>query len=160
MSQTGIVVGLVLAGLGSWIFVEGVRLYRGTYKSWFYVRRTPTIVMPNIVFGALPFGGAFVLLGLSGLASHYGWLSEQASMAILGYIIVPLWGLGVAFWLWKPRLVQPSWYRWLDDHYGHMMPVLKKDAERLGKAWVDRVRTQEGLEQWAEEVRLRHQSGT
>ena len=48
----------------------------------------------------------------------------------------------------------------LEDNYGEIMQELRQDAQRLDRAWLDHVRTQEGLEQWAEEVRQRHQSVT
>jgi hypothetical protein len=41
-----------------------------------------------------------------------------------------------------------------------LLPRLRADARRIGQQrWERMVRTQEGLEQWAEEVRRRQQAG-
>jgi len=74
---------------------------------------------------------------------------------VLFGVCIPLVFLGLVFAAWRPRWLKPHWYRWLEDHYGNIMDELQKDALRLGRAWLERVRTQEGLEQWAEEVRQR-----
>lgn len=145
-------------GFGVLMIAEGIQVRLGRDKSWFCSTRLPTIVVPTIVYGFIPAGFGISILGLIMLCSRRGWVDDQTGMKLLIYVFCPLVGLSFVFWLWKPRFLQPDWYRWLDDHYGGVMHVLREDAERLGKMWLDRVRTQEGLERWAEEVRQRHQA--
>jgi len=51
----------------------------------------------------------------------------------------------------------PDWYRWVKKEHGDILPYLVRDAYELGReAWMERVRTQEGLEEWATEVRRKY----
>jgi len=150
-------VDLVLFGIGILSLAQGILMQLGILKYWFATKRVPTLVIPDIAFGLIPIGLAFLVLGITPQFVANPIVDER----IFLYLVCPLWGIGLVFTLWPPRWLKPHWYRWLEDHHGGLMPQLRKDAQRIGRwRWQRMVRTQEGLEQWAEEVRQRHQSGT
>ena len=90
-----VILGFIAVGL--WMVVGGIRVSTGRDRSWFYVHRTPTIVMPNIVFGLIPGGAGTLLLGLLMLSSYLDWIKEQGGAIVLGFAIAPLWGIGLIF---------------------------------------------------------------
>ena len=66
-------------------------------------------------------------------------------------------GLGMVFAYLEPDWMAPEWHRWLKREHGDIMPYLALDAHELGReAWMQRVETQEGLEEWVAAVRKRY----
>jgi hypothetical protein len=57
----------------------------------------------------------------------------------------------------RPRWLVPPWLRWLEDNHKDILGLLKNEARKMGgNEWNRRVRTQEALEAWVEEVRRKH----
>ena len=150
---------LLFVGMGILAIVDGVRAYMGIHKSWFCTTRIPTMLMPDLIFGSIPIGLGLLIMGLVMLAGYYEWSGESSAMLVMLCVVFPLAGLGVVFYIWQPRWLLPDWYHWLKANYGDLVPQLRADARRLGCAWLNLARTQEGLERWAEKVRQRHQAG-
>lgn len=140
------IVSVLLLSLGIFFLGQGILMRLGILKYWFATKRVPTLVIPDFAFGLIPVGLALVVLGLT---PKMDWL------------VSIFMGLGVVFTLWTPRWLKPAWLCWLEDNYGDLMPQLRQDAQRIGRwQWQRMVRTQEGLERWAESVRQRHLTGS
>ena len=81
-------------------------------------------------------------------------VNNSDSIPIFSFIAFGLWGGSYIIAILEPNWMSPAWYRWLKKYHGDIMPYLVRDAQRLGrKVWMERVKTQEGLEEWAAEVR-------
>ena len=97
-----------------------------------------------------------MVFGFPLLDFSYKWIpNSEIAGNWLCWGVGPLWGFGLLLVAWQPRWALPGWFWWLKENYGDIMVELRQDARRLGSAWLERVRTQEGLEQWAESVRKR-----
>ena len=153
-TATNITGGMVfLLALGVSGLVIGVLMHLGIWKLWFVVERVPVLVIPSFAYGSIPVGLAFLILGIS-IRS----VSDPSNARTIFFCVVfPLFMTSIAFAIWQPSWLQPNWYRWLEKHHGSVIPILKKEAQAMGRwKWQRRVRTQEGLEQWVEEVRRKH----
>jgi hypothetical protein len=131
-----------------------IRMRLGLDKRWF-VSPTPSFISSGFYF-ALP---TFVLGTVVGLISGLLVALDpyNAKVLFLQFAALGLIGSGFMFAYFEPGWMSPAWYRWLKTEHGDIMPYLVHDAHRLGrKAWMERVKTQEGLEEWATEVRRKH----
>ena len=63
-----------------------------------------------------------------------------------------LTALGIVLAIWRPWWLKPKWLRWLEKEHGDIIGILWEEVRKEGHAWERRVRTQEQLEQWVEEV--------
>lgn len=150
---------IFLIGTGMSFLIFGILMRLGVSKSWFYPS-TGLRDAPVMGFGMIPMGLGVLALAFSLMAGEYGWLGRQSVSFLIFGVSFPVFFLGFVFMAWRPHWLKPRWFRWLEDNYGDIIGELRKDAQRLDRAWLDRVRTREGLEQWAEEVRQRHQAGS
>lgn len=146
-------VDLVLVCFGVFSLVGGILVRLGTVKYWFSTKPVPALVVPKVVFGMIPFGLASLVLGLDLMFSA----NPDVAGDVFCFAVSPLVGLSLVFIVWQPRWLKPAWYRWLEDNYGEIMPLLRKDAQSYGRMkWQRMVRTQRGLEEWAERVYHRY----
>ena len=76
---------------------------------------------------------------------------------LLQFSVLGFWVLGFTFAYFEPEWLAPTWYRWLKREHGDILPYLEQEANSLGRAaWLKRVQTQEGLEEWVADVRRKH----
>lgn len=68
---------------------------------------------------------------------------------------MPLFVVGLILAAWNPWWLRPRWLVYLEEEYGSVMWHLLEEATKDARAWEKRVRTQAGLEEWAEETRIR-----
>jgi len=146
---------LVLIGFGVWSLVAGILVRLGIQKFWFSTKPVPALVVPNVAFGTIPLGLAVLTMGIAMKLR----IRTDLAQDVLCFAVGPLVGLSLLFIVWQPRWLKPAWYRWLEDNYGEIMPLLRKDAQSFGRMkWQRMVRTQKGLEEWAERVYQRYKS--
>ncbi len=59
--------------------------------------------------------------------------------------------------MWQPWWLKPAWLRWLEENYGDVLEDLFAEARAMGmRKWAEQVKTQEGLERWADGVAQKH----
>jgi hypothetical protein len=125
-------------------------------KSWWWQKSTP-VVPTGIVFGSFP--AALVFFIMAYIFYDYSLSQEQLNILTL-YIGSPLILLSVFLAMWRPRFMKPKWLRWLEENHGDIIHLLKEDAfeaeKRQRNSWTNRVKTQEGLEEWVIEVRHKY----
>ena len=64
---------------------------------------------------------------------------------------------GIVLGLTMPQFLTPWWFRYLRKNYddSFVIHILMKDAAKDYSGWKKRTSTQEGLAEWANEVRQR-----
>jgi uncharacterized membrane protein YccC len=143
-----ILVGMM--GLGGLLF--GVAILTGRIKAWWLAQSIPGIVPEAAFYFGIPMGVTLLALALSLLlpdSMEKGW----GSLDIVGGLFI----ISIIITLWRPPWLRPKWLRWLEDNHRSILSLLRREAREMGgPAWEERVRTQEDLEQWVEEVRRKH----
>jgi hypothetical protein len=123
----------------------GLLIWTGRYKTWFIIPHIPVIAPVAFYNGSMVFMGASIISLL---------VAALIDSPILFFLTCFLFPSSIILAIWQPRWIKPTWYRWLEENHGHIIPILQKEAQLLrGPAWSRRVATQEGLEAWVEEVR-------
>jgi hypothetical protein len=121
----------------------------GYDKRWFIA---PWPVVSKSFYFALPTAMLGLIIGLIGLL-----LPSLDPNADLVFVAFGFWGISFVIAFLEPGWMAPTWYRWLKKEHGDIMPYLVLDAHEMGRqAWMRRVETQAGLEEWAEEVRRKY----
>lgn len=137
---------LLIGGLGPLIL--GILIWTGYTKTWFVIERVP-VILPTAFYN-----GSLVFLGLIPIIIVVVLLTETF---VLCFSVPLLMALAIVLAIWQPKWIQPAWYRWLEENHEEIIPILKEDVRRTGpREWQRRVATQEGLEQWVEEVKRKH----
>lgn len=138
-------VGFIALGLGT---------YLGLDKFWWWSESTP-VVPTGIVFGAFPAALVFFLLAY--VMHNQASLSTETKDILAFYVGIPLILFSVILTMWQPRWLKPKWLRWLETYDRSILPLLREEARKDGwPSWNERVKTQEGLEEWVAEVRRKH----
>lgn len=84
-------------------------------------------------------------------------LSTETKDILAFYVGIPLILFSVILTMWQPRWLKPKWLRWLETYDRSILPLLREEARKDGwPSWNERVKTQEGLEEWVAEVRRKH----
>jgi hypothetical protein len=145
---------LFFGGLGTIALLSGILIRAGIWKTWFATKRIPVLLPTSYYFGYIPFG--LMLLSIA-----FASLFEPETRLILFDCLVPLFLVSsIVLSIWQPWWVQPVWYRWLKEHHGNIIPILREEVQAMGGwEWQRRVSTQEGLEQWVAEVRQKRGLG-
>ena len=139
------VFGLIVLSLG---------LYtrHGGFKA-FYLGGGIPVLMPVAVRNMLiPMGITLIVWEVT--ASDLVPL-EETRLILLVRVIGPMLIISMIVGVWNPRWLRPRWLVYLEDTYGSVMWRLLDEARKNIPAWSRRVRTQQGLEEWAEETYLR-----
>jgi hypothetical protein len=126
-----------------------IRMKIGIDKRWFVMPSAP-LISRNIYFFLPAFivGSAIFFVDLL-LNAH-----DPYSSPIPAYIALGLYGLGFVLSYLEPDWLSPTWYRWLKNEHGDILPLLAQEAQRLGRQeWLERVKTHEDLKQWVEDFR-------
>lgn len=130
-----------------------IRMRLGFDKRWFIMPAAP-LISRNFYFFLPTFILGFAVLLIVMLLFSF---NPGADLITLLIIVWALWGLGFVPAYFEPDWLAPNWYRWLKREHGDIMPYLAMDAHEMGRqAWMQRGETQEGLEEWAEEVRRKY----
>jgi hypothetical protein len=142
---------LFFGGLGTIALLSGILIRAGIWKTWFATKRIPVLLPTSYYFGYIPFG--LMLLSIA-----FASLFEPETRLILFDCLVPLFLVSsIVLSIWQPWWIQPVWYRWLKEHHGNSIPILREEVQAMGGwKWQRRVSTQEGLKQWVAEVRQKH----
>ena len=68
-------------------------------------------------------------------------------------VLAVLFALPLVTLVWQPTWLKPAWLQWLEANYGPGLEKMFKKARQMGPSqWEAQVKTQAGLEQWANEV--------
>lgn len=130
--------------------------YIGFDKFWWWSKSTP-VVPTGIIFGAFPVGLMFFLMAYIFYYQDQGVISAEIRDSLLYYGVTPLMFLALLFTVWQPRWLKPKWMLWLETHHRSILPLLREEARKEDwQSWNERVKTQEGLEEWVAEVRRKH----
>lgn len=142
---------LVFLGVLGLIFLTaGLWLRHGGFKAFFLVKGIP-VLMPRAVQNMfIPFG---ITLIVWEIATSDLFPTTEMRGIIFDYIGVPLLITTLILGVWNPRWLRPQWLNYLEDEYGSVMWKLLDEARKDVPTWSHRVRTQAGLEEWAEETR-------
>jgi hypothetical protein len=156
VDQEAMCIPNLLMSIGIGLLTWGILIRLGISKTWFVTISIPPYSIRSAAFGLIPIGMAAFLFGLLGAGRVSGWIGEDAGLLWLKFGVFPLMALGLILAIWQPRWILPDWYRWLRDNYGDIMPQLREHAQKMDLwAWRENVRSQEGLAQWAAEVRYK-----
>ena len=72
-------------------------------------------------------------------------------------MILPLMIIVVVRGTWQPNWLTPRWLWWLETNYLEHLQLLHDEACNMERwKWNRRVRTQEGLDSWMEEVLIKN----
>ncbi len=145
--EDAVVILFIIIG-GGGPLILGILIWTNHFKTWF--------LMPHILVIAPTafYNGSMVFLGASIVTLLTAALTENPILFFLWCILFPL---SLILAIIQPRWIQPAWYRWLEKNHEDIIPILQKEAQLLrGPAWSRRVATQEGLEEWVDEVRRKH----
>ena len=133
-----------LGAVGAYVVIR-----LGCFKSWYILVPLPGRLGPAMFYALPAFGLGFTVLLLSAVfqvpnpAQHNPWFTA--------FLILE--GVGLLFMTWPPSWIKPRWVRWLEREYGYGLHILLEDARAMGRwRWETRVRTRQGLEDWAQEV--------
>jgi hypothetical protein len=150
MNIENIGIALTLGVISLIMLVWGILVRSGKVKGWWVLKDTP-IVPINAVYMTLP---ASVSFFMSAVALLWPELDERTRLfEYSGFVLI----LGIILTFWRPRWLVPRWLLWLEDNHGEIYSQLREEAQKLGaREWEKRVSTQEGLEEWAMEVRRKY----
>ena len=137
---------LVLTGVFS--LYLSIMALRGRFKGLYLVKGFPFVVPAGIIYTGFPAGiGSLLFAAIALFVSN---IRIGRVLIVLTCYATMLSSL--VLMVWKPRWLKPWWLRWLEDNYPHCLNDLLEEARGGGKAWERRIRTQEDLEAWAEQV--------
>jgi hypothetical protein len=140
---------LPIFAIGFLIMALGVASRLGFFKHLYITKGIPGIYARNSIYGAIPLGLAFMILGVD----HAFENLEFFGQSLFSWMFYGCMVLALGFLIWQPRWLKPAWLCWLEFHYGHVLDEMLKEAREMGtRTWGGRVRTQEDLEQWANSV--------
>lgn len=130
------------------IILLGVGFYRlrGPVSVWF-LATTP--YGAGNAYAPLPFGLGMFFWGIA-----FTPFTPETWRFPVFYIggVVMLLGL-IIF----PRLLKPTWLRWLERKHNKIIPLLQTEIQTMGyQEWGQRIHSQKDLEQWVAEVRHKH----
>jgi len=142
---------LVFLGVIGFVFLTaGIWLRQGGFKAFFLIKGIP-ILMPRAVQNmAIPLG---ITLIIWEIATSNLFPTTEIRGDVFSFVGGPSLIITIILGVWNPRWLRPQWLNYLEDEYGLVMWKLLDEARKDVPAWSRRVRTQAGLEEWAEETR-------
>ena len=146
-----------VAGIGVLFFLLWLSIWSGEWKSWwisgmpsspFAWKITPYLLLPTSVF--------WFIWSLTMLIPD-----KEIRIPIFDFVLCIGFPSSLIFTIYiaivQPRWWLPGWLRYLHDHHQDIIELLQDEAGQMGaKEWGWRVSTQEGLEEWVEEIRHKH----
>ena len=140
------------------IFFIGVFLVvrLGMIKSWFILKTLPGLLSARMIYAFLPGGLFFIALGIAAMTPT-NTLDEGVNLII--YLSFPFIALALLCLVWVPNWVKPNWLQWLEREYGYCLDILIEEGQQMNRwEWEGKVRTQEGMQAWIDEVFARRRS--
>jgi hypothetical protein len=140
------IVGLALFGLGL-----AARL--GYLKRMFIQEKMTGVYSRNTAYALMPAG-----LFLLSFYPIFLWkgdkpLEDTSSLVVL----IVLFVLPLLTLVWQPVWLKPAWLQWLEANYKPVLEKMFKAARKMGVSqWEAQVKTQAGLEQWADDLARKH----
>lgn len=143
-------IALIVVGV-AFLFL-GIYVRFGGFKTLYLAKGIP-ILMPRALANVpIPFGITLIILAVS----ISDWIADPSIRNMLfDWIITPMFVASLVLGIWNPRWLRPYWLNYLEDEYGSVMWRLLEEARKDAPGWARRVRTQAGLEEWAEETRIK-----
>jgi hypothetical protein len=125
-------------------------IWLGWIKSWYILVPLPGKFNSSAIYALLPIGLAFSMLLI---AAAFFPVEARTSLDIWSVLFLLFGGVGLLFIVWCPSWLKPPWVRWLEREYRYGLQILLEEARVMGRwQWEARVRTRQGLEDWAQEV--------
>lgn len=81
--------------------------------------------------------------------------APDSVQSLFDVIVISMLLMSIILGVCPPRWLRPRWLVYLEDEYGSVMWYLLEEASKNAGVWEQRVSTQKGLEEWAEETRIR-----
>jgi len=136
--------------IGSVSFGLGIVARLGRLKRTFITKGIPIIHPKTLVYALIPTGLFFLLMPLWGSEDLLGRTSSFILFLVLQLLIVTTL-------IWQPYWLKPSWLQWMENNYGHVLDDMFEEARQMGGYnWEAHVKTQDGLEKWADSVAKEH----
>lgn len=137
--------------LGIVVFGFGLYVRMGGFKVWYLTKGVPFLMPIAVQHMMMPAG--ITLVGWSLFTQFIS--DKEARLSAFNIFTFTMLFLSVLLGIWQPRWLRPQWHVYLEDEYGSAMWRLLEEARKNAGIWEQRVRTQKGLEEWAEETRIR-----
>ncbi|MFZ1397477.1 MAG: hypothetical protein WAS33_11290 [Candidatus Promineifilaceae bacterium] len=144
---------LILFSLISLFFLLiGIRIRTGGFKALYLAKGIPVLIPRAIQNMFIPLGITFLIWGIvwSDFISNI-----EMGNRLFGFIVMPMMLVSIILGVWNPQWLRPRWLNYLEDEYGSVMWKLLDEARKEMPGWSRRVQTQAGLEEWAEETRIK-----
>ena len=93
---------LLIIAVGLFVTAMGIYAYVGKSAARIHRYHGPFV---NIVYGYLPYGLGFTLIGLAVLAGPAAW-GGALVLAAFALMLV-----GIILWFWHPYWIRPKWLR-------------------------------------------------
>ncbi len=138
--------------IGFLLLLSGLLVRSGKFKTLVFVKGTPVLMPKAIKNMFIPLGITFIIWG--GILSDFVPDIDTRNL-LFNWFVLPLLLVSMVLGVWNPRWLQPQWLNYLEDEYGTVMWKLLDEARKDVPSWSRRVRTQAGLEEWAEETRIK-----
>jgi hypothetical protein len=147
--MTSVLFFLILFGVGVVLIGVGISIFQG-YRRFDYI--FPHYYSGAANYASIPLGIMLLMwafLAVLNVSDNVGLLLTSVSL------VIGLAGLALNFI--QPKFMRPQWYRWLEDNHEDILHLLHRDTREIGyRKWQKQAQTQEGLEEWVAEVRLKH----
>lgn len=144
MESEAIIWGIGISLFGILMVGQGLYLLLGPVDVW-YIIRSPYLNLTR--YAVIPGGCFFILLGIATFLSERG-----AGIAIFFGFFVGVIGT-IAFG--KIPQLKPKWLQWMYNEHGEILDILRAEILSEGD-WNKRVRTQEELEIWVNQIREKY----
>ncbi len=139
--------------LGTIFLGLGIHVRLGGFKSLYLAKGVPILMPRALQNGFIPIGAMLIAMVVA--LSETLFPEIETRQVIFLWLLMPLFFSSLIIVAWAPRWVRPRWIVYLEDEYGTVMWHLLEEAAKDARNWENRIKTQEGLEEWAEETRER-----
>jgi hypothetical protein len=136
--------------IGILMLLLGIYIMNGGFKIVYIVQGRPFITPITMLRGGLiPYGLTFIVWSIV-LSDLVPDITSRQKLTI--WLVGPMTAISVGLAVWQPQWLQPRWLAYLENKYGDTSWYLLQEAAKDPQAWAQRVKTQAGLEEWAEET--------
>jgi hypothetical protein len=138
--------------IGLFLLLIGFGVRAGRFKAFALVKGIPVLMPRAIKNMSIPLGITFIIWGISmsNLVPNM-----EIRRGLFEWLVMPLMFMSAVLGVWNPKWLRPQWLNYLEDEYGTVMWKLLDEARKDVPGWSRRVRTRAGLEEWAEETRIK-----
>jgi hypothetical protein len=143
---------IVFGGLFAFGFATvflGIMLCLGKFR-WAYAGQSILVyAQREIINVSIPGGLNFLVIALMVIRPDLkDWLTYPLAFFFFTTLILAVW---------QPWWLKPAWLRWLEGNYRNVLEEMFAEARAMGRRnWAEQVKTQEGLERWANRVAQKH----